>query len=134
MEAVAGIHPVEGDEVDDAGGAFDELSESLGLFRGVVDFRNEEVFDGDFPSGGGMVIAHGGPGFGDIPLVIDGHETGANLVDGTVEREGEVNRELVSCEFSDLGDEADGTDGEVSVAEADFVVEDVEGFDDVFNV
>lgn len=40
----------------------------------------------------------------------------------------------MSCEFSDLGDEADGTDGEVSVAEADFVVKDVEGFDDVFNV
>lgn len=86
MEAVASIYPIEGDEVDDTGGAFDELGEGFGLFGSVVDFRNEEVFDRDFPSGGGVIVAHGGPGFGDIPLVIDGHETGANLINGTVER------------------------------------------------
>lgn len=134
MEAVASIHPIEGDEVDNTGGAFDELGEGFSLFGGVVDFRNEEVFDGDFPSGGGVVVAHGGPGFGDIPLIIDGHETGANLINGTVEREGEVDRELVSGELPNLGDEADGAHREMAIAEADFVVEDVEGFDDVFNV
>jgi hypothetical protein len=134
LEAVAGVHPVEGDEIDDARGAFDELGQGFGLFGGVVDFGDEEVFDGDFSTGSGVVIAHGGPCFSDIPLVIDGHEAGANFVNGTVEREGEVNRELVSGEFSDLGDEADGADSEVAVAEADFVVEDVERFDDVFNV
>ncbi len=134
LEAVAGVHPVEGDEVDDARSAFDEFGQGFGLFGGVVDFGDEEVFDGDFSTSGGVVIAHSGPCFGDIPLVIDGHEAGANFVNGTVEREGEVNRELVSSEFSDLGDKADGADSEVAVAETDFVVEDVERFNDVFSV
>lgn len=37
-------------------------------------------------------------------------------------------------QLADLGNEADGADGEVAVAETDFVVEDVESGDDVFNV
>lgn len=38
LESVASVDPVEGDEVDDAGGAFNQFGEGFSLFGGVVDF------------------------------------------------------------------------------------------------
>ena len=121
-EAFAGVDPVEGDEVDDVRDAFDEAGEGAGLVGRVGDVADEQIFEGDFAASGGLVVAHGAHHFGDGPPVVNGHEAVADFVEGRVEREREVDREVEGGQFADLRHEANGADGHVAVAEADLVV------------
>ncbi len=125
-----GVYVIERDDIDDAGESAHEFGEGFRLLRGVVDLINEQVFEGDFASGGAVVVAHGLDDFGDGPAVVDGHEAAADFVEGAVEAEGEVDGESFFGEALDLGDKADGGDGDVAEAEADFFVEDADGLEE----
>ena len=114
-EALAGVDPVEWDQVDDVGHAANQLGEGAGLLWGVRDVADEKVFERDFSPGGGLVEAHRGHDFGDGPAVVDGHEAVAYFVQRRVEREREVDGEVEGGELTNLGDQPDGADGEVAI-------------------
>lgn len=125
-----------GDEVDGAPDTAQEAGEGIGLFLGTGDTIEEDVFEGDHPSGIGLVFAAGPHELGDRVALIDRHDPISDLVGGCVEGDGEAHLARVADELEDTGDEAAGGDGDLAGSDAGAfgVVQNRNAFQDVVEV
>lgn len=109
-EAVGGV---EWDEVDVGVDALEELCEGVSLLGCVVLSVDEGPAEEDAFLGGLGVGAAGLDEVVEGVAVGDGDECGALLFGGAVEGDGEAEGLIFLGEAEDLGDEADGGDGDV---------------------
>ena len=91
------------------------------MFRPVGDAAQQHVFEGDALAGTQRNVAHRVNDFDDRPLVVDGHDLGADRIVGRVEADGELGAQVgrFFCESFDPGNDAGGGDGHAPRAEAD---------------
>lgn len=99
---------VDVEEAEAVRGGFDEVGKGLGVSGAVVDVFEEDVGKEDFAVSDGEVAVDGGHDLLDRVGGCDGHEFGAFVIKGVVERESEINIGIVAGESFDTRNNADG--------------------------
>ena len=110
--------------------------EGLGLFQGVVDVVDEDVFEGDELFFSGLPVGAGVEQIVEGVFAVDGHDLRPHLVGGAVEGNSEPDLQGKIGELANLRDESARGDGDVTCAKADAPrgVDDAKGAREVFKV
>jgi len=99
---------VVGDQVNLGFEAPRQRGQRFDLFQAVVQARDQDIFEGDHPSPGLLVILASGGEFGERVLAIDGHDLVASLVKRAVQRNRQPELLGLVREPADLGGETAG--------------------------
>lgn len=91
--------------------------EFLCAFARIVDALDDGVLEGDDALGGVGVVRAGGKKFVNRPLLVDGHQLGAELVVRRMERDGELELDAFRGELLEAGDDPAGGKRNVPCAE-----------------
>ena len=108
-----------GDEVDLCFQTFGPLGEQVGLFEGIVDSFDEDVFEGE------LLLLAGGPvverveEIGEGPLIVHRHDPAPHFIGSAVEGDREADLLGVLGEFLDLWCQTGGGDGEAAGADVE---------------